>query len=186
MPHWCCRTWCGHSRAVTPCLSSCCYHYIVISMQISLSPSNSGTVGVSSLRRRVHFSHTADHCYSLVVIQNIPDEPPKCASSCGVQASSSGWCVEGISGLKKLSRGFLRLVAPLPTLPPPGPLCSGLPQSSPSSSTNYSFPYYKSVLPQRFGSTVGAAISLFLPVGVYPMVSSSVSMSIFSLCLSLY
>ncbi len=75
------------------------------------------------------------------------------------------WCVGRISGLQKLSRGFLRLVALLPTLPPPGSLYSGLPQSSPSSSTPYSFPYYKSVLPQRFGSTVGAVISLFLPVG---------------------
>ncbi len=37
-------------------------------------------------RRRVRFSHTADHCYSLVVIQNIPDKPPKRVSACGVHA----------------------------------------------------------------------------------------------------
>ncbi len=49
--------------------------------------------------------------------------------------------VEGVSGSQKLSRGFLRLVALLPTLPPPGPLYPGLPQSSLSSSTPYSFPY---------------------------------------------
>ncbi len=93
-------------------------------------------------------------------------------------SESSGWCVEAISGLQKLSRGFLRLVVLSPTLPPPGSLCSELPQSIPSSSTPYSFPYYKRILPQRFGSTVGAAITLFLPVGVYPMASSS------ALCLS--
>ncbi len=92
--------------------------------------------------------------------------------SCGVVRVSSGWCVGGLSGLQKLSRGFLRLVALPPMLLPPGLLYPGLPQSSLSPLTPYSFPYYKSVLPQRFGSTVGAAISLFLPVGVYPTVSS--------------
>ncbi len=74
---------------------------------------------------------------------------------------SRGW----ISGPQKLSRGFLRLVALLPTLSSPGSLYSGLPQSSPSSSTPYNFPYYKSLLLRRFGSTVGAAIPLFSPVG---------------------
>ncbi len=51
-----------------------------------------------------------------------------------------------MSGLQKLSRGFLRLIALLPTLSSPGSLYSGLPQSSPSSSTPYSFLYYKSLL----------------------------------------
>ncbi len=92
---------------------------------------------------------------------------------------SSGWCVVAIWSLQKLSRGFPRLVALSPTLPNPDSLYSGLHQSSPSSSTPYSFPYYKSVLPQRFESTIGAAISLFLPIRVYPTVGSSV------LCLSL-
>ncbi len=97
MPHWCCQSWCGHSRAVTPCLSSCCYHDIVISLQISLSPSTSGTVRVSSLRRRVRFRHTADHCYSLVIVQNILDEPPKVRVLVASRASSgSGASREGI------------------------------------------------------------------------------------------
>ncbi len=97
-------------------------------------------------------------------------------------------CVEEISGLQKLSRGFLRLVALPPTLPPPDSLYPGLPNRSLSSSTPYSFPYYKSVLPQRFRSTVWVAISLspFPSGSVLYTVSSSVFTSIFSLCLSLY
>ncbi len=86
-----------------------------------------------------------------------------------------------MSGLQKLSRGFLWLIALRPTLSPPGSLYSGLPQLSPSSSTPYSFPYYKSLLRQWFGSAVGAAIPLFSPVGGLPTVSLSVS----SLCPSL-
>ena len=103
MPHGCCRTWCGHSRAITPCLSSSCYHDIVISTQISLSPSTSGTVGVSSLRRRDRLSHTADRCYSLVVIQNIPDEPPKAPASYRVRRVRPG----GASGGYRASKSCL-------------------------------------------------------------------------------
>ncbi len=70
-------------------------------------------------------------------------------------------------------------------LPPPGSLYPGLPQWSLPSSVPYSFPYYKSILPRQFRSTVGAVISLSFPVGVYPTVGSSVITSIFSLSLSL-
>ena len=66
------------------------------------------------------------------------------------------------SGLRKLSRGFSAARSPAPTSPSPGSLSSGLPQSSPSLSTPYSFPYCESLLRQWVGSTTGAAIPLSL------------------------
>ena len=56
---------------------------------------------------------------------------------------------------------FRWLVAPSSTLSSPDPLFSGLPQSSPSSSTPYGFPYCESLLQRWVGSTVGAAILIF-------------------------
>ena len=181
MPHWCCRTLCGCRRAVTPCLSSCCYHDIVISVNFAKSLKKKDCRGFVSPTSGSFQSH----CGPLLLTGSRPEYPGRAPKArvflwrrivwaCG----SSRWCVVAISGLQKLSRGIPRLVTLYPMLPPPDSLSSRLPQSSPSSSTPYSFHYYKSVLLQRFRSTIGAAISLFLPVGVYPMVSSSV------LCLS--
>ncbi len=115
-------------------LYSCCYHGIVISVksqrftkfigalqeQIALSPTTVRMVVLSSPRRCIRFSHTADHCHSLVVVQNVQDEPPKSAVASGhASCRASVW----------LSRGFRRLVALLLSLPP-GSLYPGLPQSS--------------------------------------------------------
>ncbi len=98
-------------------------------MRIALSPTTVGMVVLSSPRRCICFSHTADHWHSLVVVQNILDEPPKARFSlwhphvrvCGAPGGrrASVW----------LSRGFRRLVTLLPSLPPV-PLYSGLPQLS--------------------------------------------------------
>ena len=65
-------------------------------MQITLSPTTVGMVVLSSPRRCIRFSHTADHCHSLVVVQNIPDEPPKVRSLVW-RPRASGWCVVGAS-----------------------------------------------------------------------------------------
>ncbi len=85
---------------------------------------------LSSPRCRIRFSYTADHCHSLVVVQNIPDEPPKCTHLVASASSSGRQCVGRVSGFQRLSRGFCRLVALLPSLLPPGSLYPGLPQSS--------------------------------------------------------
>ncbi len=87
-------------------------------------------VVLSSPRRCIRFRHTADHCHSLVVVQNIPDEPPKSAvvASCACRPGAS--YVGRVPGFQKLSRGFCRLIALLPSLPPPGSLYPGLPKSS--------------------------------------------------------
>ena len=131
MSHWYCRTWCGCSRAVTPCLSSCCYHDIVISVNFAKSLKLRDCRGFTSLASGSF--HTSGHCYPLVVVQNIPDEPPKHAVASQRVASvrvrrlvHRGQTFE--SGLWD----FLWLVALASTLPSPGPLSSGLLQSSPS------------------------------------------------------
>ena len=176
MPHWYRRTWCGCSRAVTPCLSSCCYHDIVISVNFAKSLKFRDCRGFTSLASGSF--HTPGHCDSLVVVQNILDEPPKVLwrRTCRVQVLCH--VVEG-SGLLKLSRGFLFSSSPCPRLrcPLPDPLSSGLSQSSPSSGTPHGFPYGGSLLRWWVGSTAGAAILYLLSstdVGGLPSICLSV------------
>ncbi len=109
----------GPSLPVCPLVAT----MILLFRSISLSPSKRRTVEVSSLRRQVRFSHTVDHCYSLVVVQNIPDEPPKHASSCGVASSGRAGRLGGASWRYRASKSCLGgFLASLPYI-----RCSHLP-----------------------------------------------------------
>ncbi len=77
-------------------------------------------------------------------------------------------CVVDGRAFKGCLGDFPRLVTLSSTLSLPNPLFPGLPQSSPSSSTPCGFPYHKSLLRRRFGSTVGTVTLSSLPSGVYP------------------
>ncbi len=87
MSHTCCRTWCGRSRAVTPRLSSCGYHDIVIAIGFQ-----SITKKSISARCGPHYLHTANHWYSWVVIQESRTSPQKPALKwcCDVRVVLSG------------------------------------------------------------------------------------------------
>ena len=124
-------TWCRGSRAVTPCLSSHCYHDFSISVNFKLRAYRSCTSlasGLSSSRI------TATHWYASRISRTSPQRTPV----------ASRWCVRvrhtsssKFRGLSKLSRGFVFgwLVAPLsPTARsrPTFRYILDLPQSSPS------------------------------------------------------
>ncbi len=91
-------------------------------------------------------------------------------------------CVGRASGFQRLSRGFRRLVALLPSLPPVRCILDCLIRACPLAP--YSCPYYKSFLRRRFGSTAGTAIYLSLSLSV-SLVRLSFSLPSLSLFLSI-
>ena len=93
----------------------------LVATMISLFQSNFakslkiGNIGFLSLQHRVRFNHTSDHCYSLVVVHKIPDEPPKLAVACRACCPGVSGSSVVSSGLRKLSRGFSLARRPAPT-----------------------------------------------------------------------
>ncbi len=95
---------CGCSRAVTPCLSSCCYHDFVISVNFAKSLKFRDRRSFTSLASgSFHSRITATHWYA----SRISRTSPQSASV------ASRWCVRvcvvssGSSGLHRLSKGFV-------------------------------------------------------------------------------
>ncbi len=156
-----CRTRCGCSRAITPCLSLCCYHDFVILVNFNFSQVPQ-IPGLSEYHLTgVRFVSLPDHCYSLVCIQNIPDEPPKRAF-CGV---ARRWCIRACvvlksSGLHGLSGGFSlarRPVSDGTSLSAVRYTLDFLSRARPSLRDAPRLPLLLSLLQRWFRSTVGAA-----------------------------
>ncbi len=116
MPQWYRRTWCGCSRAATPCLSSCCSHDIAISVNFakSLKFSPRDCRGLTSLASGSFQSRiTATHWYASRISWTSPQCALWRASRMRPGVVVSGGVVVSRLGLRKLSRGFSLTRRPL-------------------------------------------------------------------------
>ncbi len=168
----CCRTWCGGSRAVTPCLSSCCNHDFVISVNFSKSLKFRDRRGFTSLVSGSFHSRITDtYWYAF----RISRRTPKAHLICGVHAGASGSHASKSSGLSRLSRGFIfGSLAQLRRRFPGRYTPDYLSRARPSLRVAPWLPLLLSLLRQWVRSTAGAAILYLLSnpdVGGLPSVS---------------
>ncbi len=158
-------TWCRGRRAVTSCLSSRCYYDFSISVNFAKCLKFRDYRSCSLTGVRVVY--LPDYCYSLVCLQNNPDEPPK--HGCGmrralVRPGVIMRVVAKVSG--PLVQGFC-LVAPPPAARsrPAVRYILDFPQSSPSlfaaRSTASPSPEYSTTVSQVHRGGSNALSSLF-------------------------
>ncbi len=159
MSYGCHGTWCRSRRAVTPCLSSRCYHDFSVSVSFTKSLKFWDCRSCTSLASGLSISRiTAAHWYASRKSRTSPQRRAFLWRPLVVWCVRVSSCV-GVSG-PRLSRGFVSSSSRLRQLHVPGPrsviLWTCLSRARPSLRHAPRLPLLLSILQRRFRSTAGA------------------------------
>ena len=165
------RTWCRGRRAVTPCLSSRCYHDFSISVNFAKSFKLRAYRSCTSLASGLSSSLiTATHCYASRISRTSPQRRAcgvTSASRCVVRRSLRAGCLGGLSSVGSSPRLRLHVPGPWSVI-----FWTCHSRARPSLRVAPWLPLLLNILQRCFRSTAGAAILRVFPLvptsGVHP------------------